>query len=411
VDGDRWRVVSAVLARALECDPEGRPALLAAIDPEVRREVESLLAAHEATGPLDRLGARVDDLRRALLASRTPASGTGSGDRPEALPLLEEGRRLGRHVIRARLGAGGMGEVYRAFDTRLQREVAIKILRHLAQGRPGALRRFEQEARAASALNHPNIVTVHDIGEEASFPYIVMELIEGQSLRRRLDGPLPLEVLLNWGVQIADGLVAAHERQMVHGDVKPENILVNDRGIAKILDFGLAHFWLADQTADEADGARAPGRQSTLLGTPGYLAPEVASGMPPDHRSDQFSFGAVLHEMATGVRTFAGRTLLETLGHTLFDDPPSLAEARPDLPAGVVRAIERCLRKERSERYGATRELLDELRAARRGPVVPGAAETRPRPSALPAQRTRLIGRQKELEEIERLVRSGRCAC
>jgi predicted ATPase len=400
VDGERWRVVSALVAEALERDPAERPGLLAAVDPEVRREVESLIAADEATGPLDHLGARMDELRQALLAGRTRTGGSGS-EGAETAPLLEAGRCLGRHLIRARLGAGGMGEVYRAFDTRLQREVAIKILRQRTQGRPGALRRFEEEARAASALNHPNIVTVHDIGEEGSFPYIVMELIDGQSLRRRLERPLPLEVLLNWGVQIADGLVAAHERQVVHGDVKPENILVNDRGIAKIVDFGLAHFSLADGTVGDLPGARPHDRRSTLLGTPGYLAPEVASGAPLDQRSDQFSLGAVLYEMATGVRAFSGRDMEETLARTMFDDPPALGVARPDLPGGVVRAIERCLRKDRSERHATTRELLDQLRAARRGPVVLGNA----RPAALPAQRTRLIGRERELAELERLVR------
>jgi predicted ATPase len=404
VNGDRWRLVSALFAEALEREPRERTALLAAAEPELRREVESLLAAEGVTGPIDRLGTRVDELRRALVAAGADAGTTGSGDRSESPPLLEVGRRLGRHVIRARLGAGGMGEVYRAFDTRLQREVAIKILRQRPQGRPGALRRLEQEARAASALNHPNIVTVHDLGEEASFPYIVMELIDGESLRRKLEGPLPIEQLLAWGVQIVEGLVAAHERQMVHGDIKPENILVNDRGVAKIVDFGLAQFWRADEAADErSDGPR--GRRSTVRGTPGYLAPEVAAGAALDQRSDQFSLGVLLHELATGVRPFAGATLRETVSAIFFDARRSLAEARPDLPARVVQVIERCLRHERTERYASTRELLEELRAAPRHQVLAAAAQARPGPSALPAQRTRLIGRQRELEDIERLVR------
>jgi predicted ATPase len=404
MDGERWRLVSALFAEAEERDPGARPALLAAVDSELRREVESLLAAHAATGAVDRLAGQVDDLRSVVLASRTGSSRTASGDRPEAPFLLEPGRRLGRHEIRARLGAGGMGEVYRAFDTRLEREVAIKILRRRARRRPGALVRFEQEARAASALNHPHIVTVHDIGEEASFPYLVMELVEGQSLRRRLDGPLPVERLLTWAVHIADGLVAAHERQVVHGDIKPENILVTDRGIAKIVDFGLAHFWMPDAALEDDAHAGPLGRQTTLLGTPGYLSPEVVRGEPLDQRSDQFSLGATLYEMATGARAFAGRTVLEILAGTLFDDPPSLAEARPDLPAELIQAVERCLRKDQSERYPSTRELLEELRALRRAPVVQPRAEARRRPVALPAQRTRLIGRQREIQEIERML-------
>jgi predicted ATPase len=394
VDGERWRVVSALFCQVLECDAGGRQALLAGTEPGLRREVESLLAAHEAVGPFDRLASAV---RAGGLGSIGSTGSPGEVGEPagQEAPLLQPGRRLGRHEIRARLGAGGMGEVYRAIDTRLHREVAIKVLRSGTQGRPAALQRLEEEARAASALNHPNIVTVHDLGEEASFPYIVMELVEGRSLRQMIDGPLPLELLMRLAVQIAEGLVAAHERQVVHGDVKPENILVSDQGIAKIVDFGLAQFWLREQP-------RQPGAPGALRGTPGYLSPELVAGRPVDQRSDQFSLGAILHEMATGRPAFAGGTSLDLLGQTLFAEPPSLAEARPDLPAAMVQAIERCLRKEPDQRYPSTRELLDELRAARRGPARSSAVRRPVGP--LPAPLTRLIGRQRETEEIERLL-------
>jgi predicted ATPase len=406
MDDDRWRLVCSLFGDAVERDGEERAALLgAAADPDLRREVESLLAAHEGTGSLDRLAAQMDGLRRAALAGVTgvPSAANAGGRAPPA--GLESGQRLGRHEIRARLGAGGMGEVYRAFDTRLQREVAIKILGQGVRLRSGALQRFEQEARAASALNHPNIVTVYDIGEESSFPYIVMELVEGASLRQMLSGPWPIELLLHVAVQIADGLVAAHERHIVHGDLKPENILLNRQGIAKILDFGLAQFWIAGVALNPLEARLAEGSlpRGALLGTPGYLSPEIVRGEVADERADQFALGAVLYEMAAGAQAFAGRTSLETLDLTLRVDPRPLAEARRDLPPAFARAVARCLRKDPAERHPSTRDLLEELQAARRT-AAPHAKPAAHRPAALPAQRTRLIGRRRELEEIERLV-------
>jgi predicted ATPase len=388
-DPERWRRISELFIRALEGEPAERAALLAAVDPWLRREVESLLDAHERVGPVEGLVAQANDLRSAALASHGVAD---SGDRPEGAFRLAPGHRLGRHEIRGHLGAGGTGEVYRAFDTRLQREVAVKVLRRRARRRAGALQRFEEEARAASSLNHPNIVTVHDIGEGADSPFIVMELVDGQSLRRALDGPLPAERLLSWAVQIADGLAAAHERHMVHGDIKPENILVTARGLAKIVDFGLAHIRSPEEAAASARSAAVPG-------TPGYISPEAISGEPLDHRADQFALGALLYEMAAGTRAFVGRNVLEVLVSTLFHQPPSLAAARPDLSPSFVRAVERCLRKGRGERYSSTCALLEELRAA-----CPAGEGARRRPAPLPAERTRLIGRERELEELERLL-------
>jgi predicted ATPase len=408
----RWSVVTALFCAAIERDQAARVSLLAGADLDVRREVESLLEAHAAAGPLDRVAAQLRESHSTVIV---PTTGSGpatdsDADRSSARSSapLAPGCRLGRYEIRSALGAGGMGEVYRAFDTRLGREVAIKVLRQRAHLRPGALRRFEQEARAASALNHPHIVTVHDIGE-AGVPYIVMELIEGQSLRQRLGGPLPLDLLLTWAAQIADGLVAAHEQHIVHGDIKPENVVVSTQGIPKILDFGLAHFGSSDPPGDAAaHPLHAPlpdpgARGSALVGTPGYLAPELLAGETADQRSDQFSFGAMLYEMATGSSAFAGTTTIEVFARTLYDDPPPLAEARPDLPPRFARAIDRCLSKHRPERYPSTRALLDELRAVRaERPRRTDAGERRP--WALPARRTRLIGRQRELAAIEGFV-------
>ncbi len=400
MEADRWRQVCDLFAAALDREPAERSELLAAIpDGDLRREVESLLAAHDAPGPLDRLAASVDLLRREVLASGRSSSPPATG-----ATRLTPGRRLGRHEIRARLGAGGMGEVYRAYDTRLQREVAIKVLGNRILDRPGALQRVEQEARAVSALNHPNVVTLHDLGGDASFPYLVMELVEGDSVRQLLHGAWPLELLLHVAVQIADGLVAAHERGIVHRDLKPENVLVTRDWVAKIVDFGLAEFRVPATIAGGGEDAVT----RPLQGTAGYVPPEVLAGAPCDPRGDQFSFGAILYEMAAGTPPFAGAISLEALTRSLTTDPPPLAMVRPDLPADFIAAVERCLRKDPEERYASTRDLLEVLRAVRRATSTPRPPGPRPRRAAtLPAESTRLIGRDHDLAELRRLLAAG----
>ncbi len=400
MDPVRWRQLCDLFDAALEVEPAERSGWVAAVrDLDLRREVESLLAAHEAPGPLDRLAAQMDLMRAEALPGRLSKPGA-----TECTNSLAPGRRLGRHEIRARLGAGGMGEVYRAYDTRLLREVAIKVLGRRILERPGALQRFEQEARAVSALNHPNIIALYDIGEEPSFPYIVMELVEGESMRQMLHGPWPLELLLHLATQIADGLVAAHERQIVHRDLKPENILVSREWVAKIVDFGLAQFRLAPEQCGREKQEEAGAVQGTL----GYLPPEILAGAPADPRSDQFSFGAIVYEMAAGTPAFPGATSLETLTRSVKSDPRPLADLRPNLPAAFVQTVDRCLRKDPRERYSSTRDLLDELRAVRRASAAPFARPGQARRAvSLPAQRTRLIGRQRDLEEIQRLIARG----
>jgi predicted ATPase len=400
MDPVRWRRVCDLFDAALERDPAERSGLVAAVaDLELRRELESLLAAHEAPGPLDRLAPHMNLMRVEAFSGRL--SEPVAAERAHS---LSPGRRLGRHEIRARLGAGGMGEVYRAYDTRLRREVAIKILGRQVLERPGALQRFEQEARAASALNHPNIITLYDVGEEPSLPYIVMELVEGESVRRMLHAPWPLELLLHVAIQIADGLVAAHDKDIIHLDLKPENVLVTRTWVAKIVDFGLAQF----RRAPEVSGTETPAAPGALQGTLGYVAPETLAGAPADARSDQFSFGAIVYEMAAGTPAFPGATSVATATRSVESAPHPLADLRPDLPPALVQVVDRCLRKDPRERYPSTRELLDELRALRRASVARGAqpAPTRRTPS-LPAQRTRLIGRQRDLEEIQRLIAAG----
>jgi eukaryotic-like serine/threonine-protein kinase len=264
---------------------------------------------------------------------------------------LTTGRRLGRYEIRERLGAGGMGEVYRAFDTRLLREVAVKVVSARVGHRPDALARLEQEARAASALNHPHICTIHDIAEEGGVPYVVMELVEGETLRRRLGRRVPLESAIVWARQMALGLAAAHERGIVHRDLKPENVLVTRGGAVKIADFGLARL----RSPEDAPAS------AVFQGTPGYLAPELARGDAADFRADQFSLGAILYEMIAGRPPFAGPTVVAILDATLRVEPPALDALRPRLPAPLAQVVARCLQKDPALRYPSAGELCDAL--------------------------------------------------
>jgi serine/threonine protein kinase/Tfp pilus assembly protein PilF len=262
---------------------------------------------------------------------------------------LAPGRRLGHYEIVGLLGAGGMGRVYRARDPRLERDVALKVLPAAADPEWG--RRFDREARAASALNHPNVVVVHDVGSDGSLRYVVTELVEGETLRHRLSrGPLPLAECLEQARQIAAGLSAAHEKGIVHRDLKPENIMVTREGRMKILDFGLAK-----RTAPLAEPhgslATQPG---VILGTAGYMSPEQVRGEEADRRTDVFSVGAVLYEMLTGRRAFAGGSQAETLLAVLNEEPPPLKNA---CPTALAAAIERCLRKRPDERFASAREL------------------------------------------------------
>src|SRR6266508_3468553 len=225
---------------------------------------------------------------------------------------LSPGSRLGPYEILSPLGAGGMGEVYRARDPRLSREVAIKILPASFSGDPDRLRRFEQEARSASALNHPNIITIHDIGSSDSTFYIAMEFVDGTSLRElTAGGPLPTKRLFDVGVQVAEGLAKAHAAGIVHRDLKPENVMVSRDGYVKILDVGLAK--LVEAPVQDSTDAATGTRPGMVMGTVGYMSPEQASGRGVDFRSDQFSLGSILYEMATGRRAFSRGTTAESL--------------------------------------------------------------------------------------------------
>jgi serine/threonine protein kinase len=280
---------------------------------------------------------------------------------------IADGIRLGPYQITGFIGAGGMGEVYRAHDSNLNRVVALKLLPIELACDPDLLARFEEEARLASSLSHPAVVTIYEAGQIGSQPYISMELVSGETLREVLSvGALPLRRALRIGGQVAEGLAKAHEAGLVHRDLKPENIRVSLDGFAKILDIGLAKRIspLQDHSVAEAiTGAETtPG---TVLGTSGYMSPEQAGGDRADARSDQFSFGVVLYEMLTGQRAFHRRTVAETLSAIIRDEPMPLARLNAAVPPPVRWIVERCLAKDPADRYGLTRDLARDLASVR----------------------------------------------
>ncbi|MEX0878666.1 MAG: protein kinase [Thermoanaerobaculia bacterium] len=281
---------------------------------------------------------------------------------------IATGARLGAYEVLAPLGAGGMGEVYRARDTRLGREVALKVLPEELSLDRDRLARFEQEARSASALNHPNIVTIHEIGREGDRSFIAMELVDGKTLRElTVSGPLPIRRMLSIAAQVAEGLAKAHGAGIVHRDLKPENVMVSKDGFVKILDFGLAKLVEPESGGVSAMPtlARPETHAGTVLGTVGYMSPEQASGEPLDFRSDQFSLGSMLYEMTTGQKAFQRKTAAETMSAIIRDEPEPVGKLRPDLPLPVRWMLERCLAKDREERYASTKDLARDLASVR----------------------------------------------
>ena len=272
--------------------------------------------------------------------------------------LLKPGARLGPYEIVSALGAGGMGEVYRARDPRLGRDVAIKVLPGLFSADVDRLHRFEQEARAAAALSHPNILAVLDIGTDANAPFIVSELLEGETLRERVNaGPVAVRKAIQYALAIAHGLTAAHEKGILHRDLKPENVFVTGDNRIKILDFGLAKL-TQDPSAAGSSIVTAPATQpGVVLGTVGYMAPEQVRGLPVDHRADLFALGAILYELLSGRRAFSRDTAPETMAAILNEDPADLSAAAGAIPPDLVRIVNRCLEKRPSERFQTASDL------------------------------------------------------
>ncbi|HEX4005385.1 MAG TPA: protein kinase [Acidobacteriaceae bacterium] len=272
---------------------------------------------------------------------------------------LISGTRLGPYEIHAPLGAGGMGEVYRAHDTRLGRDVALKILPASLARDPERLRRFEQESRAVAALNHPNILAIYDVGQSDGSPYLVTELLEGESLREVLDrGPLAQRKVIQYGVQIAEGLAAAHEKGIIHRDLKPENLFITRDGRAKILDFGLAKVAVAaDVLAADPDLTSSATSAGMVMGTAGYMAPEQVRGEAVDARTDIFALGAVLFEMISGQRVFRRETAAETMTAVLREDAPEFSGTAVQIPPALDRIVRRCLEKDPAHRFQSARDL------------------------------------------------------
>jgi serine/threonine protein kinase/tetratricopeptide (TPR) repeat protein len=292
---------------------------------------------------------------------------------------ISPGTRLGPYDVISPLGAGGMGEVYRAHDTRLDRDVAVKVLPDSVGADPEALARFEREAKAVAALSHPNILAIHDFGTHQGVAYAVMELLEGESLRRKLDeSPISRKQAVDYALQVAAGLSAAHERGIIHRDLKPENLFVTQDGRVKILDFGLAKRLAAVVPGEETSAPTVSGHTEpgTVMGTVGYKSPEQVRGLSVDHRSDIFSFGAILYELLSGRRAFKRGTPADTMSAILKEEPPELAESGQNVPVALDHIVRHC---DRENRFQSARDVAFALGEASGPMVTSGAPIARPR--------------------------------
>ncbi|MGA7294955.1 MAG: serine/threonine-protein kinase, partial [Terriglobales bacterium] len=355
---DRWRRLEALFYEALDLKPEARPAFLdnrCAGDPDLRKEVEALLGSAEK--PMDFLHQSVREAAHQVMV--------------EGHRVFAPGAQLSHYKIISRLGAGGMGEVYLAEDLHLKRKVALKMLAPELTFDERGLRRFEQEAYAASALNHPNILTIYEFGQADGTHFIASEFVDGATLRQKIkSSKLELNLAIDFVLQIAGALAAAHNSGIVHRDIKPENVIVRTDGIVKVLDFGIAK--LSENKLGEkklAETARRSGLTATssisepgmVMGTARYMSPEQARGADVDARSDIFSLGSVFYELVTGKSAFEGATASDVIAEILKTEPPAPTELSPDLPDEVERIIGKALRKDRETRYQSVKDLLIDL--------------------------------------------------
>src|SRR5215510_2167112 len=352
---DRWRQIGQRYQTALELEPAARAAFLAAHcgdDYELRREVESLLHAHEQADGF--IAGKVGGVVAEMAAQQQTTSFVG--------------RSLGHYQTLSLIGAGGMGEVYLAEDTRLGRKVALKMLPAAFTQDKERVRRFKQEARAASSLNHPNILTIHEIGEastaEGGAHYIVSEFVEGETLRATLrGGRLDVGKAMAIAEQVAGALSVAHEAGIVHRDIKPENVMVRPDGLVKVLDFGLAKLTEAPtRPADSEDSTNLSTAPGIVMGTVSYMSPEQARGQKVDLRADIFSLGVVLYEMIAGRRPFEGATMSDVIAALLTAEPPLLGQYRAEATAELEQVVGKCLAKARESRYQSAAELIVKLK-------------------------------------------------
>jgi eukaryotic-like serine/threonine-protein kinase len=354
---ERYQRIGELFDAALELAPAARATFLrqaCGADADLRAEVEKLLANQVESGEF--LSRPALSVAATLLAQNQSPS--------------ESGKQIRHYQLLSPLGAGGMGEVWLARDSQLERKVALKLLPEHFTRSQTHVRRFAQEARAASALSHPNIITIHEIGEAEGRHYIVAEFVEGQTLRQMMSRPLPLQTVLEIAVQIADALQAAHKAGIVHRDLKPENVMVRPDGLVKVLDFGLAK--LTDPGEADAEAPTAiqintdPG---TVMGTINYMSPEQALAQKLDHRTDIFSFGVMLYEMVTGRRPFEGASSASIYDAILHRTPPPVTNLLPELPSGLQWIIDHALEKDRELRFQTASDLKAALKTLKRDSV------------------------------------------
>jgi eukaryotic-like serine/threonine-protein kinase len=356
---ERWQQIRDLLERAMELTPEQRSDFLdrtCSSDSSLRQEVETLLASSP-------------DIPSGFLQSST------------LRVTLTLGTKVGDYEVKSLLGSGGMGEVYRARDSRLGRDVAIKVLPSFFSADSDRLRRFEQEARVAAALNHPNILAVFQMGTYQGAPYLVSELLEGETLREQIKrGRMTIRKAIDHGVQLARGLAAAHEKGIVHRDLKPENLFVTKDGRLKILDFGLAKLMQPQCSAEHSTVTLIEGTQpGVVMGTVGYMSPEQVRGQTTDHRTDIFAFGAILYEMLAGKRAFQKPTSAETMSAILNEDPPGISQVTTNILPALQRVVHRCLEKNPEQRFQSPSDLafaLDALSDSGGSPYPATAAKT-----------------------------------
>src|SRR3989454_1391106 len=352
---ERWQQVKQIFQSALERNPAERSAFLnqaCADDPALRSEVESLISSHDQAG--DSIEAIAAEAATEMLADEQPG------------PIL--GKHIGHYEVLSLLGRGGMGEVFLAQDTSLGRKVALKLLRSDFTRIEERLRRFQQEARAASALNHPNILTIHEIGHDGSLHFMATEYVEGETLRQHLSGArITVGQTLDVAVQVASALAAAHQAGIIHRDIKPENIMVRTDGNVKVLDFGLAK--LTEPKTVETAALTLPKVETApgvVMGTFSYMSPEQARGLAVDARTDIWSLGVMIYEMAAGRQPFEGETASDVMSLILQKEPPPLAHSWPEVPAELERIVRKALRKDKEERYQTIKDLLIDLRNLRK---------------------------------------------